>query len=184
MTVKYSSRKSERIFLNTRERDMPMCLICDVIERIKNGTNPYFVRELETGYLVIGFKQYFYGYSLFLCKQHVTELFYLDDEFCAKFQREMVIAAEAVKNAFSADKMNYELLGNGDVHLHWHLYPRRKGDLETDGIDYGTKGAGPVWWVPWDIMNDDKYLVIGDELELMKAKLNTALDEALKKHNC
>lgn len=25
-----------------------MCLICDRIEMIKNGTNPYFVKELET----------------------------------------------------------------------------------------------------------------------------------------
>lgn len=25
-----------------------MCLICDRIEMIKNGTNPYFVKELES----------------------------------------------------------------------------------------------------------------------------------------
>lgn len=25
-----------------------MCFICDRIEMIKNGTNPYFVKELET----------------------------------------------------------------------------------------------------------------------------------------
>ena len=30
-----------------------MCLICDRIEMIKNGTNKYFVKELETGYVVI-----------------------------------------------------------------------------------------------------------------------------------
>lgn len=24
--------------------------------------------------------------------------------------------------------MNYELLGNGCPHIHWHLYPRMKGD--------------------------------------------------------
>ncbi len=24
-----------------------MCLVCDRIEMIKNGTNPYFVKELE-----------------------------------------------------------------------------------------------------------------------------------------
>jgi diadenosine tetraphosphate (Ap4A) HIT family hydrolase len=24
--------------------------------------------------------------------------------------------------------MNYELLGNGCPHIHWHLYPRVKGD--------------------------------------------------------
>ena len=38
-----------------------MCLICDRIEMIKNGNNPYFVKELETGYVVIGDNQHFYG---------------------------------------------------------------------------------------------------------------------------
>ena len=30
-----------------------MCLICKRIEMIKKGVNPYFVKELETGYVVI-----------------------------------------------------------------------------------------------------------------------------------
>ena len=40
----------------------------------------------------------------------------------------MPIVAEAVSKAFGAEKMNYELLGMGDAHLHWHLYPRRNAD--------------------------------------------------------
>ena len=55
-----------------------MCLICQRIELIKKGENPYFVKELETGYLVIGDHQYFAGYSLFLAKEHVTELHHLE----------------------------------------------------------------------------------------------------------
>lgn len=31
-----------------------MCVICDRIQRIKENRNPYFVKELETGYVVIG----------------------------------------------------------------------------------------------------------------------------------
>lgn len=45
-----------------------MCLICQRIELIKAGQNPYFVKELETGYVVIGDYQYFKGYTLFLAK--------------------------------------------------------------------------------------------------------------------
>ncbi len=30
-----------------------MCLICQRIELIKAGQNPYFVKELETGYVVL-----------------------------------------------------------------------------------------------------------------------------------
>ena len=31
-----------------------MCLICERISMIKQGTNPYFIKELETGYVVLG----------------------------------------------------------------------------------------------------------------------------------
>ena len=50
-----------------------MCMICERIRAIKNGTNPYFVQELETGYVVLGDHQHFKGYTLFLCKQHAAE---------------------------------------------------------------------------------------------------------------
>lgn len=110
-----------------------MCFICDRIKMIGQGTNPYFVKELETGYVVIGDNQHFKGYTLFLCKEHKTELFHLDHSQKMKFLEEMSIVAEAVSNAFGAEKMNYELLGNGDTHLHWHLFPRKDGDIENYG---------------------------------------------------
>lgn len=45
-----------------------MCLICDRIQMIKDNKNPYFVQELETGYVVIGDHQHFEGYTLFFVK--------------------------------------------------------------------------------------------------------------------
>ena len=77
-----------------------MCLICDRIEQIKNGTNPFLVKELETGYVVIGDHQHFKGYSLFLCKEHKTELFQLDYSTRTKFLVEMSVVAEAVSREF------------------------------------------------------------------------------------
>ncbi len=144
-----------------------MCLICDRIEMITKGTNPYFVKELETGYVVIGDNQHFKGYTLFLCKKHETELFHLDKVFAAKFLNEMVIVSEAVKNAFHAEKMNYECLGNGDTHLHWHLFPRVTGDIES----YGNHGRGPVWWYPMEKMYDDRNRPTAEELEALKSAL-------------
>ena len=84
-----------------------MCFICDRIEMIKNGVNPYCVKELETGYVVMGDNQHFKGYTLFLCKKHTTELFYLEKEYKMKFLEEMSLVAEAVSKAFHAEKMNY-----------------------------------------------------------------------------
>lgn len=150
-----------------------MCLVCDRIGMIKEGTNPYFVKELETGYVVIGDHQHFKGYTLFLCKKHETELFHLDNEFCTKFMQEMVVVANAIKKAFHAEKMNYECLGQGDAHLHWHLTPRVKGDIEN----YGNNGVGPVWWYPMEKMYDDSNRPTDDELEHMKSVLLTELNK-------
>ena len=150
-----------------------MCLVCDRIEMIKQGINPYFVKELETGYVVIGDHQHFKGYTLFLCKEHKIELFQLDEKQKMKFLEEMSIVAEAVSKAFEAEKMNYELLGNGDTHLHWHLFPRKNGDIEN----YGHNGKGPVWCYPLEKMYSDDNRPTEKELEQMKSKLCTELDK-------
>lgn len=149
-----------------------MCLVCDRIKMIQNNRNPYFVKELETGYVVIGDHQFFQGYTLFLCKKHAIELFELEHDFKAKFLEEMSVVAQAVANAFGAEKMNYELLGNGDTHLHWHLFPRVSGDLGS----YGNKGKGPVWWLPREIMYDNDNCPTETELEQLKSKLSKELE--------
>lgn len=149
-----------------------MCFICDRINMIREGINPYLVRELETGYVVMGDNQHFKGYTLFLCKEHKTELFQLDHSMKMKFLEEMSIVAEAVSKAFHAEKMNYELLGNGDTHLHWHLFPRKVGDIEN----YGNNGKGPVWWYPMEKMYSDDNKPSLNELEEMKRKLNAELE--------
>lgn len=152
-----------------------MCMICDRIRMIKAGANPYFVKELETGYVVIGDNQHFKGYTLFLFKEHVTELFNLADDVRVKFLDEMTVVAEAVSKAFGAEKMNYECLGNGDTHLHWHLFPRVGGDLEG----YGANGKGPVWWYPREKMYADDTAPSPDELEAMKQALRNELDKLI-----
>lgn len=152
-----------------------MCFICDRIDMIKNGTNPWFVRELETGYVVIGDHQHFSGYTLFLCKEHKTELFHLDHTSKMKFLEEMSIVAEGVAKAFGAEKMNYELLGNGDTHLHWHLFPRVSGDLKG----YGNNGKGPVWWYPMEKMYSVDNCPSASQLEEMKRRLAEELDRLL-----
>lgn len=150
-----------------------MCLVCERIEMIKNGKNPYFVKELKTGYVVIGDHQHFQGYTLFLCKEHKTELFHLDDETKQLFLNEMSLVSEAVFKAFHAEKMNYELLGNGDTHLHWHLFPRVDGDLG----DFGNHGKGPVWWYPREKMYDNANRPTMSELEEMKRRLTLEIDK-------
>ena len=92
-----------------------------------------------------------------------------------KFLEEMSVVAEAVANAFGAEKMNYELLGNGDSHLHWHLFPKVSGDLEN----YGNNGKDPVWWYPMKKMYSNDNRPSDIELKEMKRTLKTELDKLL-----
>lgn len=148
-----------------------MCLICERIDWIQTGRNPYFVKELETGYVVIGDSQYFQGYTLFLAKEHVTELHQMNPATKLKFLEEMSLVQEAVAKAFQAEKMNVELLGNGDAHVHWHIFPRRAGDMKGHGLN----GRGPVWWVPWEEMSAESTQPSPEEL----ARLIQTLREKL-----
>lgn len=152
-----------------------MCDICKTIKQSISDDNPYFVKELKTGIVVFGWNQHFYGYTIFMCKRHVAELYELEPEFQAEYLKEMVIVAQAVAHAFNADKMNYECLGNGDTHLHFHLFPRKNGDLE----EYGNDGKGPVWWLPQNIMWSDDNIPTDFQLEEMKSKLNYELNQLL-----
>ena len=87
----------------------------------------------------------------------------------------MSVVAEAVSKAFNAEKINYELLGNGDTHLHWHLFPRVSGDIEK----YGNKGKGPVWWYPMEKMYHDSNRPSQEELNAMKTALLSELQKLL-----
>ena len=87
------------------------------------------------------------------------------------------MVAQAVRNAFGAEKMNYECLGNGkgSAHIHWHLFPRKTGDLD----EYGNKGKGPAWWYPMEKMYADSERPGKEEMEKMKQQLLKELDALL-----
>ncbi len=138
------------------------CLICDRISLIQSNSNPYYVKELETGFVVLGDYQFYNGYTLFLCKIHTDELHKLDFFFRDTFLHEMSIVAEAVYRAFKPRKLNYELLGNTDSHLHWHLFPRYNND---------PLPLTSTWVLDKKIRDDDKFKPTKRELENLKEKL-------------
>ena len=147
------------------------CLICDRIVLIQNNSNPYFVKELETGYIVLGDYQFYNGYTLFLCKIHTNELHRLNYEYRDKFLHEMAIVAEAVHKAFKPEKLNYELLGNTDKHLHWHIFPRYKNDPLPNTA---------VWVLDKKIRNNEKQKPSQMKLGQLKQKLLLELDKLIK----
>ncbi len=148
------------------------CLACERIDLIKEGKNPYFIHELETGYVVLGDYQFFKGYSLLVCKKHVSELHEIELDYRKQFLLEMSQVAEAVYMAFKPEKLNYELLGNEVRHMHWHIFPRYSDDLLP---------RGPVWSIPREVRNSEVTKISGDALENMRDRLKASLQGVLER---
>lgn len=143
------------------------CEICSVIPRL-NDANPYFVRALGTGYVVLGWNQFYRGYTLFLGKRCVPELHLLTRDERVVFLEEMAIVAEAVFRAFQPRKLNEELLGNGTPHLHWHLFPRHADDPNP---------GFPVWSNPDFYKESNRRTEIDPaELASMRDRLRAEID--------
>ena len=134
------------------------CLICERILKIKNDTNPFFVKEMETGYVVLGDHQYCEGYTLFLAKEHMTELHQLSHPVRLQFLQEFAVVSEAIYKAFKPKKLNYELLGNSHPHLHWHIFPRKEHP------------ASPIWSIPKQIREKKVSLTKIHDLKKMLLK--------------
>ena len=140
------------------------CKMCK--KQIDIHNDPYFIAELETGYVILGWFQRFKGYTVFQCKEHGPELFDLEPNFRTKHLQEMTLVAQAVNNVFHPDKINYELLGNGCPHIHWHIYPRRKGD---------TPIVSSVYQLPNDVLFDKTTSPTDPERESLKAQIKAEL---------
>lgn len=150
---------------------MDKCLICNRIELIKSKKNNFFVKELKSGYVVLGDHQFYKGYTLLLSKTHTDELHKLRSNERTQFLEDMALVSEAVYKAFKPKKLNYELLGNTDSHLHWHIFPRYIDDPKPDV---------PVWIIPFTIRSSEKFVPKESEIKVLKKKLLFEIDKLIK----
>ena len=147
-------------------------MVCKMCEKQKNiKDDPYFIMELETGYVILGWYQRFKGYTVFNCKKHGPELHNLERDFKIKHLEEMTIVSEAVFNLFKPDKLNYELLGNGCSHIHWHIYPRIKGD---------TPIVSSVYQLPNSVLFDETTRPSDEERERLKLIIKNEIERLMK----
>jgi diadenosine tetraphosphate (Ap4A) HIT family hydrolase len=107
---------------------LPGCKMCERIAAEARGENPYLIAEFEHSFFVVGDHQYCPGYSLTLLKRHVRELHELPQAELDAVFAEMMKGYRAVEKAYKPWKMNVLSLGNGDEHVHWHIYPRYQSD--------------------------------------------------------
>lgn len=103
---------------------LPSCWMCDSL-----SNDPHLVIcETPTSIAKLNRDQYFPGYTFVVLKRHEVELYNLSDRERRSFLEDMSTVAKALALAVKPDKMNYELLGNGQPHMHWHLVPRYRSE--------------------------------------------------------
>lgn len=95
----------------------------------------------------------------------------MPEPFRSKHLQEMVLVSQAVYDAFHPEKLNYEVLGNGDSHIHWHLFPRITGDIPM---------RGPVWLLPPEEMFSESKKPSAEELKSMIDLLKSHIDQQMK----
>ncbi|MBJ6726982.1 HIT family protein [Geomesophilobacter sediminis] len=103
---------------------MSNCPICSKWEAEPENR----IAELKQTYVSLNRDQFFPGYCFVYTKEHVTELFHLDEATRNAVMAEVNAVAKALHGAFHPDKINYELLGNMAPHMHWHVLPRHSSD--------------------------------------------------------
>ena len=69
------------------------------------------------------------GYVCVFSKVHVVEPYELDEDQQVQFWLDCMAVARGVAGLLAPSKMNYEIHGNTDPHLHMHLFPREADDV-------------------------------------------------------
>lgn len=126
------------------------CLICERVALAQRGENPTLIRQMASGYAVLGDDQFMRGYSLLLARRHVRELHDLEGEERERFLGDMAVLGEAVARATHSAKINYAMLGNTEQHLHCHVHPRYADEPEP-------YRRGPITAYPKELRADPRH---------------------------
>jgi len=107
----------------------PECDLCQIVEPNRRRKEPLWIADLKVSTAFLSENQICPGYTyLVYNKGHATELFQLATQERQNIMEDITKIAKAIFDAFHPKKMNYELLGNIDPHLHWHIIPRKTSD--------------------------------------------------------
>jgi diadenosine tetraphosphate (Ap4A) HIT family hydrolase len=85
------------------------------------------IAQLEVSTVFLFKEQTYKGRCNVVYKDHVKELFHLEDQELTSFMKDVKKVAEAVDKAFGPNKINYGAYGDTLHHLHMHVVPKYEG---------------------------------------------------------
>lgn len=108
------------------------CFYCKKDQRLDDLMIKVCDLEVSTIYL---FKEQTYrGRCIVAYKGHVNELYELEDKELIAYIKDVTKAANAIKKAFSPDKINYGAYSDKLPHLHFHIVPKYEDDYSWGGV--------------------------------------------------
>ena len=136
----------------------------------KDNDDLVFIAELSISTLFLYREQRFRGYCILsFSAWGATNMEALSDDEYTRFSQDLRTASKAIRAACDPDHMNYELLGNSNPHLHWHIVPRYKTD---------PRWGQPIWegW-PRNEFKINRYTLTDLEYEELVNQIRAALDK-------
>ncbi|MDF2801471.1 MAG: hypothetical protein K0S61_1374 [Anaerocolumna sp.] len=121
----------------------------DRIESAIRGENPTVITRMKSGFAVIGDTQFLPGYCVLLGYPKVFSLNDLSPSERTDFLMDMTLIGDAIMEVYKPIRINYEILGNTDIFLHAHIFPRYEHE--------GEYKYHPVWNYPKDRWTEDIY---------------------------
>ena len=116
--------------------------MCDLIRSdAKEDKHLIQIIDLTFSRLFLAKNQFVKGYCVLICHRHVIEPYELSKQERANYFDDVALTAQVLQKIFTADKMNYNILGNVTPHLHTHILPRYFTDSAPHRpIDPALKG--------------------------------------------
>jgi len=143
-------------------------LIHQRVSAAREGSNPYVISRVASGWAVMGDVQFLEGYSLLLPDPVVPSLNDLSHDARGSFLQDMALLGDVILEATGAARINYEILGNSEPALHAHVIPRY--DSEPDNLR-----TMPVWFYDWATAPVFSEAHHGAVLDRIRAALQTRL---------
>lgn len=104
--------------------------IHDRVDELREGTNPYCIARLETGWVVVSNRPLVKGHCVFYADPVVFQLNDLDELARMKYSRDVARVGDACARVLRAYRLNYETMCNVAQALHTHIYPRLRDEPE------------------------------------------------------
>lgn len=124
-----------------------------IFSKIIDGEIPSFkIYENEHVYAFLDISQVTKGHTLLIPKKASPNIYETDAETMKHISEALPIVANAIKKAFNPDDLNI-IQNNGEFasqsvyHIHFHLIPRYKDDID---------GFGYIWETNEDKLDDAK----------------------------